>query len=125
MEITLQGKDSVTVKNAYAPTSSARMEKWNNFMMILKEQWLIATPNITSLQEISMQKLELKQKEEDFKSMGAFGIGERNKRGDRSFEFAEEHNLIIATTTTKQKKQMMNLGVTRWGNKKPNGFHIE
>ena len=30
--------------------------------MILKEQWLIVTQNIKSLQEISKQKLELKQK---------------------------------------------------------------
>ena len=38
-----------------------RMKKWNNCMMILKEQWLIATLNIRSLQEISMQKFELKK----------------------------------------------------------------
>ena len=62
MEINLQGKDSVTVINAYAPTSIAEDEKVENFTMILKEQWLIVTPNIKSLQEISMQKLELKQK---------------------------------------------------------------
>ena len=30
-----------------------RTKKWKNFMMILKEQWLIVTPNIKSLQEIS------------------------------------------------------------------------
>ena len=39
-----------------------RMKKWNNFMMILKEQWLIGTANIRSVQKISMQKFELKQK---------------------------------------------------------------
>ena len=39
-----------------------RMKKWNNFMMMLKEQKLIVTPNIKSLQEITMQKFELKQK---------------------------------------------------------------
>ena len=30
--------------------------------------------------------------------MGAFRIGERNERGDRLIEFAEEYNVIIANT---------------------------
>ena len=34
-------------------------------------------------------KIGTKTKEEDAKSMGAFGIGERNERGDRLIEFAE------------------------------------
>ena len=60
--------------------------------------------------------------------MGAFGIGERYERGDRLIEFAEEHNLIIANTLLqkpKKKKQILDLGVTRWGNKKPNRFYVE
>ena len=55
MDVNIQGKDSVTVINAYAPTSSAEDEKWNHCMMILKEQCLIVTPNTRPLQEISMQ----------------------------------------------------------------------
>ena len=58
------------------------MKKWNNFMMILKEQWLIVTS-----------------------SMGAFRIGERNERGDRLIEFAEEHKLIIANTLFQKPKK--------------------
>ena len=74
--------------------------------------------------------------------MGAFGIGERNERGDRLIEFAEERKLTIAntqyqkqktkktknpnnnkthtqennktTTTTTITKQILDLGVTRW-----------
>ena len=41
-------------------------------------------------------KIGTKAKEKDFKSVGAYGIGERNERGDRLIEFAEEHNLIMA-----------------------------
>ena len=37
MKVKLQAKDSVTVTNAYARTSKAENQKWNNFM-ILKEQ---------------------------------------------------------------------------------------
>ena len=36
--------------------------------------------------------------------MGAFGIGERNERGDRLIEFAEEHKLIIANTLLQKPK---------------------
>ena len=85
-----------------------RMKKWNNFTMILKEQWLIVTTNIKTLQEISMQKIGTKTKEEDFKSMGAFGIGERNERGDRLIEFAEEHNLTIANTLFQKQHKKTN-----------------
>ena len=43
-------------------------------------------------------KIETRTKEEDFKSIGAFGTGERNERGDCLTEFAEEHKLIIVNT---------------------------
>ena len=36
--------------------------------------------------------------------MGAFGIGERNERGDRLIEFAEEHKLIMANTLFQKPK---------------------
>ena len=54
---------------------------------------------------ISMQKLKLK-KEKHFKSMGAFGIGERNERGNRLIEFAEEHKLIITNTLFQKPKKL-------------------
>ena len=55
MNINLQGKDSVTVIIAYAPTSSAEDEQAEKTMMILKEQWLILTQNIRSLYDKCMQ----------------------------------------------------------------------
>ena len=36
--------------------------------------------------------------------MGAFGIGDRNERGHRLTEFAEEHKLIIANTLFQKQK---------------------
>ena len=51
-----------------------------------------------------------KTKEENFKSMGAFGIGERNERGDCLIEFAEEHNLIEANTLFQKPKTDTGLG---------------
>ena len=51
-----------------------------------------------------MQNLEKKQtKEEDSKSMGAFEIRERNERGDRLTEFAEERNLIMQIHCSRSK----------------------
>ena len=92
MKVNLQGKQSVTVISAYAQHLVLGMKKCNSFMITLTEQWLIATPNIRSVQEIIIQKLELK--EEDIKSMGAFVIGERNERGTQ---------LIIANMFQKLK----------------------
>ena len=37
---------------------------------------------------------------EDLKSMGALELGERNERGDRLIESAEEHKLVIASPKT-------------------------
>ena len=41
---------------------------------------------------------------EDFKSMGAFGIGDRNERGDPLNEFAEDHKPIITNTLFQEPK---------------------
>ena len=61
--------------------------------------------------------------------MGTFGTGERNERGHRLTEFAEEHKLIVANTLfqnqTTTTKQILDLGVTRWRNKKPDRICLE
>ena len=65
--------------------------------------------------------------------MAAFEKGERNERGDHLIEFAGEHKLIIANTLCqkqkkkkkKKKKKIFELGVTRWGNNKPNRLCTE
>ena len=67
-------------------------------MMILKGQWLIVTPKYKIITEDFNAKFEIKPKKKTSKSMEAFGIGERNERGDRLIKFAEEHKLIIANT---------------------------
>ena len=45
-------------------------------------------------------KIGFKTKEEDFESMGAFGIRERNESGDRLLKFAEERKLTIYSKYT-------------------------
>ena len=51
-----------------------------------------------------METLTPKTKDEDLKSLGTFGIGTRNERGDKLSEFTEEHQLIIANTLFKKAK---------------------
>ena len=60
-------------------------------MVILKEQWLIVTQNINNTGDF-YAKLGNKIKQEDFSSTEAFGIGERNDRGDRLIKFAKEQS---------------------------------
>ena len=60
-----------------------RKKKWNNFMMILKEHYAHSDSKYEIITGAFNAKIGTKTKEEDFKSMGAFGIGERNERADR------------------------------------------
>ena len=69
--------------------------------------------------------------------MGSFGTCERNERGNRLTEFAEDLKVFIVNTlfqmkknnnnknTTNKKKQILDLGFVRWRNEKPNRFCIE
>ena len=95
MEINLQEKDSVTVMDAYEPTYSAEDEQVEHFYDEIER----AMADSDSRYKIRIGNVNAKigaKTEEDFKSMGAFGIGKRNETGDRLIEFAEEQNLIIA-----------------------------
>ena len=126
MEMNLLGKDSATVTNAYAPTSSAEDEKVKQFHDNVERAMVVSHSKYKIIIGDFKAKIGAKTKEEDFKSMEAFGIEERNERGERLIEFAEEHKLITANTLfQKPQKQILDLGVTRWGNKKPNRFYIE
>ena len=114
MEINLQGKDSVTVINAYAPTSSAEDEKVEQFydhteraMADNDSKHYVITGDFNA-------KIGTKTKE-DFESMGAFGIWERNERGYRLIEFAEEHKQIIANTLFQKPKNRY------WTSESPDG----
>ena len=98
MEINTQGKNSVTAINAYAPTSSVEDKKVEQFYYYVERAMADSDSKYKIITEDFNAKIETKAKEEDFKCMGVFGIGERNERGDHIIEFAEEHKLIIANT---------------------------
>ena len=100
MEVNLQGKESVSVINAYAPTSSAEDEKVEQVYDDIEIAMVDSDSKCKIITGDFKSKLGTKSKEEDFKSMGVFGIGGGggggDERGDRLIEFAEEHKLIIA-----------------------------
>ena len=112
MEINIQGKDSVTVINAYAPTStfSAEDEKVEQFHDDVERAVADSDSKYTIITGDFNAKIGTKTKEEDFKSMGAFGIRERNEIGDRLIVLAEEHTLIIANTLFQKPNTDIGLG---------------
>ena len=84
MEINLQGKDSVTVINAYAPTSSAGDEKVEQFSDDNERAMAESDSKYKIISGDFNAKIGTKIKEEeDFKSLEAFGVGKRNQRGYR------------------------------------------
>ena len=51
------------------------------------------------------KKKRKEEEEEDFKSMGAFGTGEKSERRYHIIKFAEEDKLIIANSFGSQKNR--------------------
>ena len=84
--------------DAYAPTYSAEDEQVEHFYDDIERAMADSDSRYKIITRNFNAKNGANTKEEDFKSMGAFGTGKRNETGDRSIEFAEEHNLIIANT---------------------------
>ena len=104
MEINLQGKDSVIVINAFAPTSGAEDETMEQFYDDIERAMVESDSKYKIITGDSHAKIGTKTKE-DFKSMEACGIEERNERGDCLIEFAEEHKLIIANALFQRLKK--------------------
>ena len=68
MEVNLQGKDSVAVINAYAPTSCAQGEKVGQFYDIERAMADSDSKHKIITGAFSMHKLELKQKKKTSKA---------------------------------------------------------
>ena len=90
--------------NAYAPTSNAEDKKMEQFYDYIEKAMADSGSKYKIITGNFKAKIGTKTKE-DFKIMGAFGIGERNERGDRLTEFAEAHKLIIGNTQFQKQKQ--------------------
>ena len=86
------------------PTSSAEDEKVEQFYDDIERAIADSVSKYKIITGDFNPKIGTKTKEEDVKSMEAFGIGERNESGDRLIEFTEEHKLIIANTLFQKPK---------------------
>ena len=69
--------------NDYAPTSSAEDEKVEQFYDDIERAMADSDSKYKIITGDFNAKIGNKTKEEDFKSMGAFGVGETKERGDR------------------------------------------
>ena len=68
--------------SAYAPTSTAEDEKVAQVYDDIERAMADSHSKYRIITGDFYAKIGTKTKEEDFKSMEAFGIGERNERGD-------------------------------------------
>ena len=83
MKVNLHRKDSVTVINVYAPTSSAEDEKVEQFYDDVERAIADSDSKYKTIVGDFNTKLETKTKEKDFRSIEVFGMRERNRGGDR------------------------------------------
>ena len=102
IDLNLQGQEKTTIVMTYAPTSSSTDEDIEIFYEHVENALKDSTAKYKILIGDFNAKIGTKGKEEKIQSMGSYGIGTRNERGERLLEFAEEHRLIIANTLFKK-----------------------
>ena len=102
MDLNLQGQDTVTIIMTYAPTSSSSEEEIETHYEAIEKAYTDSKSKYKILIGDFNAKIGIKEKEETYQSIGPYGIGVRNDRGERLIEFAEEHKLVIANTLFKK-----------------------
>ncbi|KAI8433295.1 hypothetical protein MSG28_015348 [Choristoneura fumiferana] len=101
LEILLE-KIPFAIIQAYAPTESSTQEEIDSFYGDLeKAHRLISTKNEISMGDFNAQIGTPKPYEN--KVAGKYGFGNRNKRGEKLIQYAQEHNLKILNTMYKAK----------------------
>ena len=66
-------------------------------------------------------KIGVRNINEYMKCTGPFGTGNRNERGERLLDFAEENNLVVTNSLfIKAAKQILDMGSSRRCDQKPN-----
>ena len=102
MDLNLQGQDTVTIIMTYAPTSSSSEDEIESHYEVIEKAYTDSKSRYKILLGDFNAKIGIKEKEETYQSIGPYGIGIRNDRGERLIEFAEEHKLVIANTLFKK-----------------------
>ena len=102
LDLNLQGQQAVTIIMTYAPTKAAPDEDIEAHYENIEQAYEDSKSKHKIIIGDFNAKIGIKNKDETFQSMGPYGIGKRNCRGERLIEFAEEHKLIIANTLFKK-----------------------
>ena len=103
MKVNIQGTDSVTGINVYAPRFNAEDEKVEQFYGDNKRAMTGSESKYKIFTEDFNAKVGTKTKEEYFKNMGAFGMG-KDMRVHCLIEFTVEHRLVMANTLFQKQK---------------------
>lgn len=104
LNIQLTGKEQMCVIQVYAPTSDYEDSDVEEFYETINKAIKDNKGKYTVLMGDFNAKLG-KQETGEEHILGKFGIGQRNRRGDRLIEFALEQNLIVANTFFKKDKK--------------------
>ena len=105
ISVHLQGKFSITVIQAYAPTSNAEEAKVEQFHEDLQEL-LELTPPKDILFTIGDWNAKIRSQEIPGVT-GKFGLGVQSEAGQRLIEFCQENALVIANTLFQQHKRRL------------------
>jgi len=118
ISVHFQGKPfSITVIQAYAPTSNAEEAEVERFYEDLQDLLELTPPNDV-LFIIGDWNAKVGSQETPGVT-GKFGLGVRNEAGQRLIEFCQENTLVIEKTplpTTQEKTLYMD--ITRWSTPK-------
>ena len=117
ISVCFQGKPfSITVIQAYAPTSNAEETEVERFYEDLQDL-LELTPKKDVLFIIG--EWNAKVGSHEIRGVtGKFGLRVQNEAGQRLIEFCQENALLIADTLFQQHKRRLHMDITRWSTPK-------
>ena len=116
-----QGKPfNIMVIQAYAPTSNTEEAEVELFSEDLQDL-LELTPKKDVLFMIGDCNAKIGSQETPGMT-GKFGLGMRNKAGQRLIEFCQENALVIANTVFQQHEITFHVDITRWSIQKSDGL---
>ena len=107
---------SITVIQAYAPTSNAEEAEVEWFYEDVQDL-LELTPNKDVLFIIGDWSAKIGSQETPGVT-GKFGLGVQNEAGQRLIEFCQENALVIENTLFQQHQRRLHMDIIRWSTPK-------
>ena len=113
ISVHFQGKPfNITVIQVYAPTRNAEEAEFEQFYEDLQDLLELTPPNGV-LFIIGDWNAKVESQETPGVT-GKFGLGVRNKAGQRLIEFCQENALVIANTLFHTQEKTLLVDITRW-----------